>query len=329
MYTHPSILDNSSVPSDSSSDDSELFAEANSDADKLRSGLAFLLKNNHLSANDLTNLLMDSFQTLFSDNSYLSMVDKSGNNLFLMTVIHGGYREFVCVNMLYKRLCNEKQYFEFLINRNNNCLTALDLAIMSNNKEIYKILFTEYSQNSCLAATNVLTTALNCDNPYFLIYLVEKKPDLKEEIAHNRNILSLPFQLRNMAIIETLISLKIIDVNYTDELGNTALHWAVKNNDQSNIIKLLLRGANDDLLNLVGERPIDCASSIEIEALLQPVTKIQILLGLSSNPKSLISSPNYVVFFVFIILLYVNKITSLVLYPIFELVYIFVLFVSF
>ena len=66
--------------------------------------------------------------------------------------------------------------------------------------------------------------------------------------------------------LKTLIQGKE-DLNARDNFGDTALHWAARKGLRDGVICLLEAGADFDLRNYQGKRPIDVADNDEVTRL--------------------------------------------------------------
>lgn len=68
------------------------------------------------------------------------------------------------------------------------------------------------------------------------------------------------------------------DPNVKDNLGNTALHYAFKNENKPMILALLLFGANPEIVNNEDKKPIDFSKMTkdEIDPILEKIAKFKI-----------------------------------------------------
>jgi ankyrin repeat protein len=68
------------------------------------------------------------------------------------------------------------------------------------------------------------------------------------------------------------------DLNIKDNLGNTALHYAFKNDNKHMIIALLLFGANPEISNNEDKKPVDMSkiTKDEIDPVIEKITKLKI-----------------------------------------------------
>ena len=76
---------------------------------------------------------------------------------------------------------------------------------------------------------------------------------------------------------QTLIQGKV-DLNARDNFGDTALHWAARKGLRDGVICLLEAGADFDLRNYEGKRPIDVAENDEV-ARLELIININFLIN--------------------------------------------------
>jgi len=67
--------------------------------------------------------------------------------------------------------------------------------------------------------------------------------------------------VRQLALLET------VHVNWQDELDNTALHYAVSNQNLENVKQLLAVAANPSIENLSGDTPLSLVNEIDTESM--------------------------------------------------------------
>ncbi len=160
-----------------------------------------------------------------------------------------------------------------MIDENNHRHTALMMACKNLNYKIVKLLI----DNG--ANVRIVDSFGDCALGYTMSNLGkypsifgerEEKEDKEQEFDFINDETK-----ENFKKIISLLLLKGIDINYSNEYGVTLLHRAAEKNVHPDIIKILLRfGANPILQDQKGKRPIDLTENPTIRKILsRPIRK--------------------------------------------------------
>ena len=145
---------------------------------------------------------------------------------------------------------NEKIFKDFInAKTEGDNLTALHYASFRGNIKIIKLLIENYAEINALSShgLNMIHKAAQGNKPSAIIYFNKKyNMDLKDLEENHMNALHLATISGMDNSVIFLLSLGL-DPNITDKHGYTALHYAVKYNQNRIIKKLLQKGADKDI----------------------------------------------------------------------------------
>jgi len=111
---------------------------------------------------------------------------------------------------------------------------------------------------------NTLLMFAAINNTTVMKELLENDPGIINEVnSKGENTLIIASKICNTSAVDILLKYGI-DVNHQDNLGNTALHYAVEINSPFLIHRLLCKKADIHIKNNIGKSPLDYAQDLEI-----------------------------------------------------------------
>ena len=165
---------------------------------------------------------------------------------------------------------NKESFYKWLMQKNSENLTALDIACSINNKQIIQLLFNYLSFSSSIfkeyfskPQNFFFHFAAKNNNIYPILFFYEKLqkffPEKKIfDLPNEYKITPLHYACYNKSldVIDVLLTLGA-NVNAIDNEGKSVLFYAVKCNNSSLIKKLLMNGADKNIKDFEGKIPFD------------------------------------------------------------------------
>jgi ankyrin repeat protein len=211
----------------------------------------YLIKYNDL---EIINFLLNNVQLR------LDILDTDGRNLLYLPI---KFNYIKILNSILKY--NKSNYGVNIIDRKDKLgLTGLHYCCIFNNLEALKILI--FNDSDVMITDNDKSNSFDICFDYernnILIYLFENIIDLNFLNSTGKNLLQIAFERENHIIIKYLINQKkIFNINNKDtEYGNTIMHTATILNYDLNIIKKLLDlGADINISDFLGNTSLHYA----------------------------------------------------------------------
>ncbi|KAL6600093.1 ankyrin [Neocallimastix sp. 'constans'] len=180
-------------------------------------------------------------------------VDQDGNTAFMVPMIvkDDDTASFIAENYKQLDLSIKNKYGE---NGTSLCYKLNNYKHISNLKGTNSTMDFNYrdpkNQNTLL-----MISAIN--NPLAAKKLLEIKPDIINEVnAKNENALIIATKVNQANSIDLLLE-NGIDINHQDDLGNTALHYAMEMQEKVIVDKLMAKNPNVNIKNNMGKTALD------------------------------------------------------------------------
>ena len=215
----------------------------------------YLLYYNNYNNNNINNSMDDIFlkKENISNNNIENNIEKENNN-----------------ENNNNNNNNKELFYTWLMQKNSENLTALDIACSINNKQIIQLLFNYLSLSSSIfkeyfqkPQNFFFHYAAKNNNIYPILFFYEKLQKIFPEkkifdLPNEYNITPLHYACYNKSldVIDVLLILGA-NVNAIDNEGKSVLFYAVKCNNSSLIKKLLMNGADKNIKDLNGQKPFD------------------------------------------------------------------------
>ena len=229
--------------------------------------LKIIIQTYYLLLNYNYNNINNNFDTSNNDDIFLNKDNNlnNSNNIIFNNKIYDNN------NNNNNNLNNNKEiFYKWLMQKNSENLTALDIACSINNKQIIQLLFNYLSTSSSIfkeyfsiPQNFVFHYSAKNNHIYPILFFYEKLQKIFPEkkifdIPNEYKITPLHYACYNKSldVIDVLLILGA-DVNAVDNEGKSVLFYAVKCNNSSLIKKLLMNGANKYIKDFKGKTPFD------------------------------------------------------------------------
>jgi len=194
-------------------------------------------------------------------------IDKDDNTPFMIIlIVNDSYTTAFCARFLMKLdLSVKNKYGE----------SATSLVFKTKHYEIMKYLrnnptFDYHYRDSINQNTLLMISAIN--NPAAMRDLLENDPSIINEVNNkNENALIIASKINNIESVRILLD-KGIDVNQQDDMGNTALHYAVEIQNPYLAYRLVSKNANIHIKNNDGMSALENAKKLGNEDIIHALT---------------------------------------------------------
>jgi len=236
--------------------------------EKGESILSLLIKNMYQTNDNkkFENYVRCLISLTYTNCDFNIPLDDDGNTLIMIIILSNDWETFQFVLRHYK-----KGTIDFT-KKNKNGENATSLFLKSKPSKMFTYVISipsfDFDFRDSTNGNNVLMFSV-IEKPYFIRKILEKKPEYMYEInERGENALIIACKANNYMSVSTLLEYPV-PINCQDELGNSALHYAVKCKKPAIIQLLVKKGANTQLKNNEGESAEDIAMKMEDKTVLE------------------------------------------------------------
>jgi len=226
---------------------------------KGESVLSLLLKHMYESNNPkkFNSYICTLLSLMFVDCDFNIPIDEDKNTALMIFILANDWDTFDFLMKHRKDLDLTKE------NKNGESATSLFMKNKKTNLYYYPIDYRTFNldYDDPTNGNNILMFSV-MTRPDFIPNILSKRPDLINEINNKgENALMIACKANNYDSVSSLLNYSI-PINNQDELGNTALHYAIGCKNPIIVQELIQKGINDQLKNNEGKTANDLAMEL-------------------------------------------------------------------